>query len=214
MIKGVLFDMDGVIVDSEKFICNAASLMFEEYGFKVIPDDFLPFIGMGEIKYLGGVAEKYEFKADIDKIKSRTYQIYEQIISNKLKILPGVIEFITKCKERDLCLALATSADRIKMEVNLREIGLLQDTFHTIVTGLDVENRKPSPDIYIKASMNLRLDPSSCLVVEDSVSGIKSGKSAGCKCLAITSSLDVSDFFEADWLCNSLTNVPPEVLEW
>ena len=58
MIKGVLFDMDGVLVDSEPFICKAAIMMFEELGIKAMPEDFHPFVGMGENRYIGGVAEK------------------------------------------------------------------------------------------------------------------------------------------------------------
>ena len=80
MIKGVLFDMDGVLVDSEEFICRAAVLMFKEKGLEVQAEDFIPFVGMGEDRYLGGVAEKYNFVIEIEEIKSRTYEIYGNII--------------------------------------------------------------------------------------------------------------------------------------
>ncbi len=59
MIRAVLFDMDGVLADSEKYICRAAIMMFAELGVKVEPEDFEPFIGTGENRYIGGVAEKY-----------------------------------------------------------------------------------------------------------------------------------------------------------
>lgn len=68
---GVIFDMDGVLVDSEKFICKAACLTFEEIGLQVKPDDFLPFVGTGEDRYIGGVAEKYNFAIDIEAVKKR-----------------------------------------------------------------------------------------------------------------------------------------------
>ena len=77
---GVLFDMDGVLVDSEVFICRAACMMFEESGLKVRPEDFLPFVGTGENRYLGGVAEKYGFAIEINEAKERTYDIYLEII--------------------------------------------------------------------------------------------------------------------------------------
>jgi beta-phosphoglucomutase len=214
MIKGVLFDMDGVLVDSEPFICKAAVMMFEELGAKVAPEDFLPFVGMGENRYIGGVAEKHGIKIDIDKAKSRTYEIYEIIVRAKLTPLPGVHEFISECRKKGFKLAVATSADRVKMEVNLREIGLTVHSFNSVVTGLDVENKKPSPDIYIKAARNIGLDPGECLVVEDAVSGIKAGKSAGCRCLAVTSSFEASALYEADWIVESLLKVPTEALNW
>lgn len=214
MLKGVLFDMDGVLVDSEEFMRSAAIKMFEELGVKVQADDFLPFVGMGENRYLGGVAEKYNIEADIEKIKARAYAIFETLVRGKLKSLPGAHEFIDRCHKRNLKLALATSADRVKMEVNLREIGLPPQTFNTIITGLDIENKKPFPDIYIKAARNLGFEPWECLVVEDAVSGIKAGKRAGCRCLAVTTSFDASELAEADWVYNSLPEVPDEVLNW
>jgi HAD superfamily hydrolase (TIGR01509 family) len=214
MIKGVLFDMDGVLVDSEAFICKAAIEMFREHGINVKPIDFQPFVGMGENRYIGGVAEKYNLKVDINKVKARTYEIYEVITHGQLLPLPGAIEFVTHCRNKGLKLALATSADHVKMEVNLREIGLSLQSFHSTINGLEVERKKPFPDIYIKAAGMLRLKPQECLVVEDAVSGVKAAKAAGCRCLAVTSSFDKAALHEADWVCDSLSNVPEEALNW
>jgi len=214
MIKGVLFDMDGVLVDSEHFICKAAILMFREYGIKVSPEDFKPFVGTGENSYIGGVADKYKIDVDIEKVKARTYEIYQDIAKGNLSPLPGAHEFIARCLKKGFILALATSADSIKMEVNLREIGLSRGTFMSIITGGDVEKKKPFPEIYIRAAKSIGFEPAECLVVEDAVSGIKAGKAAGCKCLAVTSSFDASALTEADWICNSLLEVPDEVFNW
>jgi beta-phosphoglucomutase len=214
MIKGVLFDMDGVLVDSEQFICEAAVLMFRELGIKVSPEDFIPFIGMGENRYIGGVAEKYGIAADISQIKARTYKIYKTIIRGKLTPLPGVNEFIGKCRNKGLKLAVATSADYIKMEANLTETGLNKNLFDTTVNGLEVENKKPHPDIYLKASERLGLYAEECLVVEDALSGIKAAFAAGCRCLAVTTSFGKNELAKADWICDSLLNAPDEALNW
>jgi HAD superfamily hydrolase (TIGR01509 family) len=214
MIRAVLFDMDGVLVDSESFICRAAIMMFAELGVTTTPADFHPFTGMGENRYIGGVAEKYNVNIDIEKVKARTYGIYAGLVRDKLFPLPGVHEFISRCRAKGLKLALATSADRIKMEVNLREIKLSGDVFNAIVTGLDVVNKKPAPDIYIKAAGLLGLSPTECLVAEDAVSGIKAGKSAGCRTLALTTSFDRQSLHEADWIYDSLLEADDEVLTW
>ena len=206
--------MDGVLVDSEPFICKAAILMFKELGTEVSPVDFHPFVGMGEIRYIGGVAEKYGININIENAKRRTYEIYAKIVRNNLSPLPGVHEFISKCRNKGLKLALATSADRVKMEVNLAETGLAPETFNSIVTGLDVKKKKPFPDIYIKAARSLRLMPQECLVVEDAISGVKAARSAGCRSLAVTSSFNATALHEADWVCESLLKVPDEVLNW
>ena len=214
MIKGVLFDMDGVLADSEQFICKAAIMMFEELGFKVEPDDFKPFVGTGENSYIGGVAGKYGIEVDIIKVKARTYEIYQTIIRGNLKQLPGAAEMVSKCRNLGLKLALATSADRIKMQANLNEIGIPASSFDATVTGLDVVNKKPYPDIYIKAAEKLGLRAAECLVVEDAVSGITAARKAGCRCLAVSTSFVAEMLSEADWICDSLDNVPDEALKW
>jgi HAD superfamily hydrolase (TIGR01509 family) len=214
MIRGVLFDMDGVLVDSEEFICKAAMMMFREMGIAAKPEDFSPFVGMGENKYLGGVAEKYKISLNIDTAKARTYEIYKEIVRGRLKPLPGVHEFIASCRRKELRLALATSADRVKMLVNLREIGLTTGSFHATVNGLDVERKKPFPDIYIKAAGDLGFEPQECLVAEDAPSGVRAAKAAGCRCLALTTSFGSEVLREADWICNDLSDAPEDALAW
>lgn len=214
MIKGVLFDMDGVLADSEQFICKAAVIMFSELGYKVDPEDFKPFTGTGENRYLGGVAEKYGINVDIDKVKARTYDIYKNIIKGKLHPLPGASEMVHRCRKMGFKLALATSADRIKMEANLAEIGIPLIFFDAAVNGLEVENKKPFPDIYIKAAEKIGLKAEECLVVEDAVSGIRAAKEAGCRCLAVSTSFEKKMLDEADWICDTLENIPEEALKW
>lgn len=214
MIQGVLFDMDGVLVDSEEFICEAAIKMFAEHGLKVHAEDFVPFVGTGENRYIGGVAEKYGFDIDIEIEKARTYEIYDEITKGKLEPLPGVREFIKKCRKHNLKLAVATSADKPKMLINLREIGLPPDTFDVVINGLDVKRKKPYPDIYLKAASEIGVEAKNCLVVEDAVNGIEAGKRAGAKCLGITTSFSPEELSDADWTAPDLSGVPTEAIEW
>jgi HAD superfamily hydrolase (TIGR01509 family) len=213
MIKAILFDMDGVLVDSEEFICQAAIAMFREKGLMVRPEDFIPFVGTGENRYIGGVAEKYNFTVDIQEVKKRTYAIYDTIVRNKLKPLPGVQEFIAACRKRGLKIAVATSADEIKMRINLREIGLPVETFDATVNGLQVERKKPFPDIYLMAAELLGVPRKNCLVVEDAPSGIKAARAAGMKCLAVMSSFSQRELHQAQWIVQDLTKVSVETLE-
>jgi beta-phosphoglucomutase len=214
MIKGVLFDMDGVLLDSEEFITRAGVLMFKEKGFEVKESDFKPFTGMGENRFLGGVAEKYKIPFDQEKDKARTYAIYGEISHGHLQPLPGVRDFIKKCRRKNLKLAVATSADEVKMRINLKETGLSEKLFDVLVNGLEVQNKKPHPEIYLLAAKRLGLDPANCLVVEDAISGMKAAKAAGCKCLAITSSFSAHDFTEADWVVKDLSEAPEASIGW
>ncbi len=212
--EGVIFDMDGVLLDSEPFICQAACMMFAEHGVKVSPEDFIPFVGAGENRYLGGVAEKYGFPIDIERDKKRTYEIYLEIIKGKLQPLPGVYEFIEKCRSMGKKIAVATSADRIKLEGNLTEINLPADTFDAVITGEDVINKKPDPEIFITAANKLGIEPNRCLVVEDAVNGVQSAKSAGARCLALTTSFTKDELKGADWYAPNLLYAPDECLMW
>ncbi|MDA3940039.1 MAG: HAD-IA family hydrolase [Spirochaetia bacterium] len=214
MIKGVLFDMDGVIVDSEEFIRNAAILMFKELGLTAQHEDFFEFIGAGEDRFLGGVAEKYNFTFDIPSGKVRTYEIYSELIKNNLKPLPGVHSFIKKCRDKGLKIAMATSADRTKMESNLIEIGISEDTFDAVVTALDVSRQKPFPDIYLKAASLIGEEARDCLVVEDAINGVNAAKTAGAKCLGLTTSFSKEQLYKADWFADNLSKAEDEVLNW
>jgi HAD superfamily hydrolase (TIGR01509 family) len=212
--RGVIFDMDGVLVDSEPFICKAACMMFAEHGVSVRPEDFLPFVGMGENRFIGGVAEKYKFPINIERDKKRTYDIYLEIIKGALAPLPGVHEFIAKCRTMGKKIAVASSADMRKVEGNLQAIQLTVETFDAVITAEDVVHKKPSPEIFFAAAKRIGLDPKDCLVIEDAVSGVEAAKSSGAKCLAITSSFSKEKLAKADWFAPDLAAAPVEVLNW
>lgn len=213
-IEGVLFDMDGVLVDSEAFICQAGMEMFAEKGYPVSAGDFLPFTGMGENRYLGGVAEKHGIPFDLEKDKARTYEIYGELVRGKLSPLDGVHEFIGKCRDRGLKMAVASSADPTKVNINLEEIGLSRALFQAVVTGLDIEHKKPAPDIFLKAAGLIGADPKRCLVVEDAVSGVAAGKAAGARVLALTTAFSPAELSEADWISSTLATADETVLKW
>jgi beta-phosphoglucomutase len=208
--QGVIFDMDGVLCDSEPFIAQAACRMFAEaHKVTVQPGDFRPFVGTGEDRFLGGVAEKYGVTLTLPRDKERTYEIYLQIIRGRLKPLPGVSTFIEACWQRALKLAVATSADRVKLEGNLREIGLPVETFTACVTGTEIVRKKPDPEIFLVAARRLGLSPADCLVVEDAPSGVRAAKAAGCRCLGLTTSFDAATLRAAgaDWIAGTLADV-------
>lgn len=212
MIKGILFDMDGVLVDSEAFIFKATQLMFSEYGILVQHEDALPFVGTGENRYISGIGESNGFTVNIERDKARTYEIYEEITHGKLEALPGVHEFIGQCKLNGIKMAVASSADSVKIGINLREIGIKAETFDAIISGEDVERKKPFSDIYLLAAERIGLKPEDCLVIEDAVSGIAAGKAAGAQCLALTTSFPSEKLSQADWIFKDLSEVDLEKL--
>lgn len=214
MIKAVIFDMDGVLLDSEPFILEAATRMFAEHGLTVQPGDFKPFVGTGEDRFIGGVAEKYGFPLEPARDKARTYEIYADVVEGRLEPLNGVPEFIAKAREKGLKLAVASSADLVKVGINLNGIGIPAAAFDAIVSGSDVARKKPHPEGFLKAAEKLGVKPEECLVVEDAVNGVQAAKAAGMKCLALTTSFAPRDLAQADWVAPDLTAAPEESLDW
>jgi len=214
-IEGVIFDMDGVLCDSERFICEAACRMFaERHGCEVSEADFVPFVGAGEDRYLGGVAEKHGVTLDMPSDKERTYEIYLEIIRGRLDPLGGVWDFVAECRRRGLKLAVATSADRVKLEGNLREIRLPAEQFDVCLTGSEVVHKKPHPEIFLAAAAKLGVSPRRCLVVEDAPNGVRAAKAAGSRCLGLTTSFTPAELrgAGADWVAPDLAEAPPEAL--
>jgi beta-phosphoglucomutase-like phosphatase (HAD superfamily) len=251
--QAVIFDMDGVLTDSEWFIAEAGRLMFlESHKTTVTHEDFLPFVGLGENRFLGGVAEKYGVSGfDIERDKKRTYAIYLDIVRGKLNPLPGAVEFVRHARDLGLRTALATSTDYIKRLISLSEIGLVdrQDAdleitafkdglsaaetsdassnseinrktftgsglFDGYVNGLDVERRKPFPDIFLEAARRVAVPPEACWVVEDSVGGVSAAKAAGMRCLGLLTTFPEADIRNAgaDIIVRDLSCITAEAL--
>jgi len=206
--------MDGVLVNSEEFIADAAIAMFAEKGHQVRREELRPFIGTGEDRFIGGVAERRGILLDPERDKARTYEIYLQLIHGRLQPLPGAREFVDACRTRGLAIAVASGADAVKVEANLREVGLSPNLFAAIVDGTQIVRKKPAPDIFLEASRRLGLQPANCLVIEDAVAGVAAAKAAGARCLALTTSFDAKPLAMADWTAADLSHVPPEAVEW
>lgn len=196
-IRAVIFDMDSVLADSEPLINAAAIAMFRENGLVVQSEDFLPFVGAGEDRYIGGVAEKYRFPLDLPEAKRRTYEIYLDLVPLQLEAIPGVHDLVRTCRNTGLRVAVASSADEIKVAANLGKIGLPMEFWDAVVTGEQVKHKKPAPDIFLSAARNLGVNPAACVVVEDAVNGIRAAKAAGMRCIAVTQTFPAERLQEA-----------------
>jgi beta-phosphoglucomutase len=206
-MKAVIFDMDGVLTDSEPLINAAAVAMFRERGLAVQPEDFRPFVGTGENRYIGGVAEKYGFPLEIAAAKKRTYEIYLDLVPRELRAFPGAQALVGACKRAGLKIAVASSADLIKIDANLRQIGLPPDSWDTIVSAEDALHKKPAPDLFLAAACKLGIAPAECVVIEDAINGIQAAKSAGMRCVAVAQTFPAEQLSAADRVRPALTSV-------
>lgn len=208
LMELIIFDMDGVLTDSEPLINEAAVLMYREMGHRVQPEDFHPFVGTGEDRYIGGVAEKYGIRMDIPAAKKRTYEIYLDLVPEKLTAFPGAVDLVHECRRKGARTAVASSADKIKVEANLRKIGLPPETcWDLVVSGEMVERKKPAPDIFLHAARELGIPPGRCVVIEDAIHGIEAAKSAGMWCVGVAQTFPAGDLEAADIVFPALASL-------
>ena len=185
----VIFDMDGTLLDTQSICIPAWDYAGEMQGVKgvgsVIPD----VCGMNELGWTAYLEEHFN-TLDIPLFK-KTVRNY--IIENgKVTYKKGAEELISFLREHQIPLALASGSSHMSINHHLNEVGAT-DVFKVIVGGMDVENGKPAPDIFLLAAEKLGADPKDCFVIEDSANGIRAGKSAGMKCIGIP---DVVPFSE------------------
>ncbi|XP_017226451.1 protein SUPPRESSOR OF QUENCHING 1, chloroplastic isoform X4 [Daucus carota subsp. sativus] len=200
-VSAVLFDMDGVLCNSEEPSRLAAVDLFDEMGVKVTVEDFIPFMGTGEANFLGGVASLKGVKDfNTEQAKKRFFEIYlaKYAKPNSGLGFPGALELITQCKSSGLKVAVASSADRVKVEANLAASGLQLSMFDAIVSADAFENLKPAPDIFLAASKILDVPTDECIVIEDALAGVQAAKAAEMRCIAVTTTLSEDILSSAD----------------
>jgi beta-phosphoglucomutase len=212
--KAVIFDMDGVLVDSEPVILAAAMAGLAEYGVTAQPVDFKPFVGAGEVRFIGGVAEKYGVPYR-PEMKDRVYEIYLQIVDEKLKLYPHVNESLRRLHSAGWGLAVASSADRIKVAANLRVARISTDLFNVVLSAENVQHKKPDPEIYLLAAERLGAAPANCIVVEDAVNGIRAAHAAGMRCVALTTTFarEVLEQEDPDWIVADISTAVSNILD-
>jgi len=186
-MKAILFDMDGVLIDSETLMAKSGVLALRDFGIEPVPEDFIPFVGRGEDTYIGGVAQKYGLSYK-PEMKDRAYYYYGMYVETEAFVPKNVYRMLTTVKERGYRIAVCTSADYGKVVHNLRAIGVKEDFFDAFVTGDKIKNLKPHPEIYLTGAALVGAAPEECIVVEDAPSGVKAAHAAGMKAVGIVSS--------------------------
>lgn len=176
--KAILFDMDGVLIESEWLMRASAIQALADYGIEAQHEDFLEFTGMGEDRFIGGVAEKHGHTY-VTAMKDLAYDYYGQRVMAEAQIPQGVGEMLRTLHDKGIVLAVCSAADLRKVRYNIQTIGVDERIFAALVTGSDVERKKPFPDIYLEGARRIGVAPENCLVVEDAISGIQAAHAAG-----------------------------------
>lgn len=184
-IEAVLFDMDGVLFDTESLYLNAWSIVFHKHGYELTKDVYISVMGRGRNNVIRKFLDVYGSDLPIEEMYKEKDEIIKQAIEKaQVSIKVGTKEILKFLKEKGYKLALATSAKRERAAKQL-EMANLENAFDAIICGDEVINSKPNPEIFLKAAEKLSITPENCIVIEDSPAGIKAAYSAKMICMHV-----------------------------
>jgi len=207
---GVIFDVDGVIADTESVNRRVSIQVFDDlYGVKgVKAEDFAAGLGRGAHEYIKAAARVHNLDLDAEQLE-RAVQYRQDLFLEILKTeplpaYPGVLELIEAgFASDDFQVAIATSGTLEKSRAAL-EAAQVPYTKMVYVNGNDVTHKKPDPELFLIAAQRMGLDPARCVVIEDAPNGVQAAKAAGAQCIAVTNTTPAEKLEEADMICASL----------
>ena len=208
MINAVIFDLDGVLIDSEPLHCRADRQLLKELGTDAPEKYFDRFAGWTDTVMWEAIKTDYHIERSIGEIKELQIPIKLQLLQESgLRAIHGIVELLEEIKALNIPVAIASSSSRLFIEAVVKKIEIGQ-YFEIIVSGEDVAKSKPEPDIFLKAAGLLNISPSECLVVEDSKSGTIAAKKAGMKCIGYQNvNSGNQDMSAADFIVNDIREI-------
>lgn len=185
-IKAVIFDMDGVISDTQKIHASVEMAMLKNYGIDITAQEITRrFSGVSDKVMFGEIFADFGMKDfDLNKVVEEKWQKMAEAVKGNVEDVPGTLKFIERVKGGYFRIGVA-SASRISfVELVLSELGI-KDSFQAITSADEVEHGKPDPAVFFLAAKKLQTAPSDCVVIEDAVSGMTAAKRAGMRCIGL-----------------------------
>jgi HAD superfamily hydrolase (TIGR01509 family) len=205
MIKAVIFDMDGTIVDSEPIYDRVNAEIYEKYGFNLSQEDYDRHMGANMKDIWTDILERYSVKEEFshyqieDFMEDHIHSSYQGLAeAEDLELMPGVKDWFEFLKDHGYKMIIASSSYAPVIEHVYQRFGLGQ-YMEGYVDGNSIENGKPAPDIFLKAAAELGVKPEDCLIIEDSEHGVNGAHQAGAKVIGFNrAQSDSQDLSKAD----------------
>lgn len=211
MIKAILFDMDGVLIDSEPLHCKAYVKAFKEFNIPFKDEEYYT-VWTQEGRGLKGLISDRQLSIDKDVLYTLKQDLFFSLLKSELIIYPGALDLVHLLRKH-FNIALATGTPRRETNVVLEQTKL-ENIFQVITTGDQVPHRKPHPAIFLRAAEELGIEPQHCLVIEDAQKGIEAAHSAGMKSIAIATKYTQNhDFSKAECVVNSIKEITLELIK-
>ncbi|MCH7568692.1 MAG: HAD family phosphatase [Nanoarchaeota archaeon] len=215
MIKAIIFDMDGVLVDSPKYVWQSNNQLLSKYNIHVSDGKIKKYLGRSLRDQLNLIIKDFGIKEEIDykDFSKKSFELQMSFMRESVKPNKYINRLIESAKKSGIKLAVGTSRERFKAEKILGMLEIL-DKLDTIVTEEDVKKHKPYPDVFLKAAEKLKVEPESCVVFEDAVNGIQAARNANMKVVAMkTKFQDESDLKDADLIINNFSEIDIDKLK-
>jgi len=217
-VYGLIFDVDGVIADTEAVNAQASIRVFAElFGLEgVVRSDFAEGLGRGAEEYVKAAARVHGVELTKEQVESATklrQEYFLKILSEEpLPAFAGVLELMQEAMlSDDFRVAIATSGTLEKSQAVLNAAKVPYGKM-VYVTGSDVKNKKPHPELFLLAAKHMGIEPTNCVVIEDAPNGVQAAKAACAKCIAVTNSTKAENLSQADLICDNLEQVDLEAI--
>ena len=206
-IKAVIFDMDGLMFDTEALFSIVQTKINKKRGKDFTLEIQNKMMGRKPIDAIKIMLKELGIDEDPESVARERDAEYLELLKTDSRAMPGLLEFLDILNKHNIRKAIASGSYHLWIDTLLERFKM-KDQFEAVVSGEDVKVAKPDPEIYIKTVHKLGLRPEECLVLEDAVNGIKAAKAAGCITVAIPNSFTKhQDFSEADYVVESLSDL-------
>lgn len=204
MHKAIIFDLDGVLINSEPVNIRAGEQAFREFNYSLSNDDLTYIPGRHSADYVPIIIKNNNLALEAEPIAARSHELFHTLWQEMVVLMPGAKDTLTTLKQKGYILALVTSSDRQGVKKFLKKFKF-EDVFTVTVSADDVQHRKPHPEPYLKAMELLNQTSDNLTVIEDTAVGITAAKAAGLRCIAVPNSYTKNqDFSQADYIVSSL----------
>ena len=210
IFRAVIFDLDGLLADSEPWWNQIDAKLLAEYGVTYRGEYHRDVLGVSYRLAIEFYKNAFHISAPVEELMRRRGEIATEFFANRVGLFPSAKATLERLREMKICLALATSSVSASARPFLERTGI-RHFFDVIVTGDEIERGKPHPDIYMLAAEKLEMGSDSCLVIEDALAGIAAAKAANMRVAAIPDSrfVDPREYTkEADYVLRDLSEIP------
>jgi len=187
MIKGIIFDMDGTIVDSLPYHYEAWKIFFKENKVQNFSEKLNEYKGGGTLDLMRTVYGNQYSKKELKKMSEDKEKIFRKIYKGEIKQILGFTKFLKELKSKNIMIGLASNAIRKNVTMIINELEIY-DHFDSIICGDEVINGKPNPEMFNETIDRFNINKDECLIFEDSLEGVLAAKNSGIKVIGITSS--------------------------